>query len=267
MLDKMFNMKWAEEEKQSNPVASDRPIIGICFDWRLDAHSGKYAYIPGVMQDYRNAIEQAGGELFVLSFDDNIEDYKDRLDGYLIPGGRDIHPKFYNAEINGAVVSDIADIHFNFNRNVYNKLSPACPLLGICWGFQFLNVINGGTMTQHMHDTDHHYCKRRFEAVPGSWLHRIAQGPIKGNCYHHQTLDKLGSNVHITAIDDYSKVAHALEVRAPGRDITGILWHPEISFKNESRDAREEGSMDVLRGFVDKCAHYKRRKPRAEGHN
>ena len=260
MFDKMYSMKQAEEEKLDNPTTSDKPIIGICFDWRRDPEDRTYAYIPSVMRDYRNAISAAGGELFVLSFDDNINDYKNQLDGYIIPGGRDIHPKFYGADIKGSVVSDVADIHFNFNRSVYNNLPAACPLLGICWGFQFLNVVNGGTMIQHMHDTDHHYAKRKFKVDPDNWIYRASKGTVKGNCYHHQALDKLGENVYVTAIDDFSKTAHALEVKEPGRDITGILWHPEITFRNESRDAREDCSLNILGGFVEKCAQYKRKK-------
>lgn len=262
MVDRVYHMTSAETFKALNKVESDKPIIGICFDWRKDSVTHKYGYVSSIIRDYRLSVENAGGELYVLSFDDDISQVKDILDGYIIPGGRDIHPKFYGQEMNGSVVSDVADIHYHFNERIYHELSASCPILGICWGFQFLNVVTGGTMVQDLHDKGEHFKKREMQMTKDSWLHETVGSIAHGNCYHHQGLDKLGKNVVVTAIDDISKIAHAIEVREPGRDINGILWHPEITFTNESREVHSLDSRKIFSAFVKKCEVYKRTKLR-----
>jgi putative glutamine amidotransferase len=257
MVDKVYHMTPCEEFQLSNQFPSDRPIIGICFDWRKDATTHKYSYVKSIIQDYKNAIENAGGELYVLSFEDDIGSFRDKVDGIIIPGGRDLHPKYYGQEIHGSMVGDVAEIHYEFNKTVYTGLPKECPILGICWGFQFLNVINGGSLIQDMHDKAEHFKKRRMQFVEGSWLHEIVGSSALGNCYHHQALDKLGKNVVVTGIDDHSMVPHALEVKEEGRTILGIHWHPEITFTNESREQHSEDSQKIFSSFVKICADYK----------
>jgi putative glutamine amidotransferase len=262
MVDKVYHMTNASSFKALNKTESEKPIIGICFDWRKDPVTQNYGYVSNIIQDYKLAIENAGGEPFILSFDDDISQVKDTLDGYIIPGGRDIHPKFYGQEVNGAMISETAETHYQFNERVYHGLPSACPILGICWGFQFLNVVTGGTMVQDLHDKVEHFKRREMKLFKDSWLHEVVGSTAHGNCYHHQGLDKLGKNVVATAVDDISKIVHAIEVREPGRDINGILWHPEITYTNESREVHLPDSRKIFNAFVKKCETYKRSKLR-----
>ena len=117
-------------------------------------------------------------------------------------------------------------------------------------------------MVQDLHDKMEHFKKREMKLFKDSWLYETVGQIAHGNCYHHQGLDKLGKNVVATAIDDFSKIVHAIEVREPGRDIHGILWHPEITFTNESREVHTPDSRKIFSGFIKKCETYKRTKSR-----
>ena len=260
MVDKMFHMRSVEEVKQGNNPASEKPQIGICFDWRVDHHTNHYVYVPSIIENYRTAIIDGGGQPFVISYTDELDSFKHLLDGYIIPGGRDIHPKFYGQEVHGSQISEQADIHYNFQKQAFEGLPSACPILGICWGSQFLNVVTGGTLIQDMTDKAEHYKKRAFKVDSDSWLSDKVGSTGVGNCYHHQGLDKLGKDVVVTAIDDFSKIPHAWEVRQPGRSIKAILWHPELTFRNESNSERSETSRNIFSAFVDQCKAYKQTK-------
>ena len=43
----------------------------------------------------KRCIEKAGGRIFIISRTESIERIN-KIDGLIIPGGRDINPKYYN---------------------------------------------------------------------------------------------------------------------------------------------------------------------------
>ena len=75
------------------------------------------------------------------------------IDGLVIPGGRDLNPKFYNQETQGSNIEEDSLKRYPFMKQLYEELSKDIPVLGICWGFQFLNVVHGGTLNQHISDS------------------------------------------------------------------------------------------------------------------
>lgn len=259
-MDKMYKLETVEHLKRNNHPDSDRPLIGMTFDWRRNANTKEDMYFEKFANQYHRAIQNAGGEVFVLGFNDHVDDFKHIIDGYLIPGGRDIHPRFYGAELNGAVIGDQPEAHYGFHKASYEGLPKSCPIMGICWGFQFINVINGGTMIQDLPDKMEHYRKRRMTVKKDSWLGKTMGTQVFGCCYHHQALDKLASNVDPVAYDDASNLVHAIELKDPERFVVGMLWHPEISFRNESELEFEDTSFKMLTAFVEKCREYKKSK-------
>ena len=65
------------------------------------------------------------------------------------------------------------------------------PILGVCYGFQFLNVYFGGDLVQNLCDRPLHYNMNWFKAVKGSELNKIiGDDQFTGVCYHHQGLGK-----------------------------------------------------------------------------
>lgn len=63
-------------------------------------------------------------------------------------GGADINPKLYDEEPNGARGWD--DIRDQKCVLLYETFVGETPMVGICRGGQFLNVMNGGSMIQHI---------------------------------------------------------------------------------------------------------------------
>lgn len=70
------------------------------------------------------------------------------VDFICFTGGADVHPSLYNEEPDGKG-------YYNQKRDsqeiqVYNQYKNKIPMVGICRGGQFLNVMNGGKMLQDL---------------------------------------------------------------------------------------------------------------------
>ena len=88
---------------------------------------------------YANAVEACGAIADVKYAPDDNVDY----DGLILCGGNDINPSYYNEEINGSV--NIDDTRDKAEFVLLNKfLKTGKPILGICRGFQLMNVAFGG---------------------------------------------------------------------------------------------------------------------------
>jgi putative glutamine amidotransferase len=131
------------------------------------------------------------------------------------------------------------------------------PILGICWGMQFLNVYFGGDLVQHLENFEEHYKKRRMTVLKDSMLYEAVGSTVLGNCYHHQGIDKIGEGCVVTALDDSCKIPHALENRSDGREIMSVIWHPESTCIDESGTTIQEGSLQICSYFIQKCIKYK----------
>jgi len=72
-----------------------------------------------------------------LSFEARATNYNQILDGYLIPGGRDIDPILYGAENQGSVVSDpeSSKKRFEHAKDFLLNLNPDIPIFGVCYGY------------------------------------------------------------------------------------------------------------------------------------
>src|SRR5258706_11042875 len=77
-----------------------------------------------------------------------VETLLDRLDGLVLSGGYDVHPRFFDeATLNGSVEidepRDAAELLL-----IRAALERDIPILAICRGIQSLNVVLGGTLYQ-----------------------------------------------------------------------------------------------------------------------
>ena len=213
--------------------ASDRrPVIGITTylertrytAWDLDA--------PVLPRTYIDVVAAAGGNpvlLPPLGFAD-----VSFLDGLVIAGGADVDPVRYGESPHPKTLglrSDRDETEFALARAT---LDAGLPLLGVCRGMQVLNVVLGGTLTQHVPDvtgTSAHqpaigqFGRTEVDMVPGSVVADILGGMATVSCSHHQAIDQLGEGLTITA-KSADGVAEAVEL--PGADfVLGVQWHPE----------------------------------------
>ena len=219
----------------------------------------EYFFVDRYYHKYRTSIEAAGGELYVLCFDDKLEDFEPYLDGLIIPGGRDIDPKFYGEANNGSLVPPEADIRYEWTKNLYESISRRVPVMGICWGFEFLNVVHGGSIVQHIHNPEDHSNVPRtfFPSVRGSWFHDIYPQSLTARCYHHQVLGRIGEGLEVHMTDDKNGDAHAIKLRGSERFVIGVLFHPECTYVDEQENIKCPESQKVYNKFVEECAKFK----------
>ena len=85
-------------------------------------------------------------ELVELSFEkNNVEDIP-ACDGFVLTGGVDVHPSFYNASDDYANKPKAFEIERDFfEKKIYDYAQQhKLPLLAICRGMQLVNVLEGG---------------------------------------------------------------------------------------------------------------------------
>ena len=182
---------------------------------------GKRFYLPGGEREflnYRAALVRCGGE--VLSRGDPRD-----FDGLLLPGGGDLNPALYGAEMAGSAPPDLERDQWEW-RLLEAFVGQEKPVLGICRGMQLINVYFGGSLRQ---DIPGH------SQVDGQdrchWVQNENRGIFIGlpkemrvNSAHHQAIDRLGEGLAVlqTAPDG---VVEALGHK--DLPILGLQWHPE----------------------------------------
>lgn len=218
----------------TNTRKSNKPVIGVLFDFRPAPkdypfiQKPTFVYFSRIAKVFDKLISKSGGVPFYIDPESAEQDFS-FLDGLVIPGGRDIDPAFYNQPR-----SETTKIHpqqnkrFLLMQKIYSSTS--CPVMGICWGLQFLNVSHGGSLVQQIPRHPEHLGKQRsFRQQPGSLLHGLLGAEAKGFCYHHQGIATLGENLLATSFDSEDSEVHGIELVGSERKVFAVLWHPEFS--------------------------------------
>ncbi len=187
-------------------------------------------HIDVYVNEYAQAITEAGGLPVYLPLHVDPGDYAGRLDGILLSGGTDVEPARYGAELDPATyvpepARDRLELAF-----VDLAVSEELPVLGVCRGLQLLNVWGGGTLHQHVpaHARFDVGPEERIEEVttePGSLLHELYGPTVAVNSLHHQTVDRVAGGWTVAARSASGDV-EGLEW--PGRDVVAVQWHPEL---------------------------------------
>jgi putative glutamine amidotransferase len=223
-------------------MKSRRPVIGIPADRRM---IGKHPFHQAG-EKYMTAVTEAAGGIPVLlpSLGERIApaEILERLDGIVLPGSlSNVEPRRYAGS-----PSLPGTLHDPDRDATTLLLIPAAvamdvPILGICRGFQEMNVAFGGTLLQRVHEVPGNLDHRDDETAeldvqygpahevrlePGGLLEQLAgTAEIRVNSLHWQGIERLGADL-------------AVEARAPDGLIEGfrvrkarfavaVQWHPE----------------------------------------
>lgn len=188
------------------------------------------------------AVWAAGGEPVVLhgpawAPTRELPERLARFDAVLLPGGADLDPLRYGqdpvAEIDG-VVPFQDDLDLAVARAV---VTGELPTLAVCRGMQVLNVALGGTLHQHLSETTvpHRDAIHDVIVEGGSRLHAIVTADrISVSSYHHQAVDRLATDLVVTAWADDGTI-EAAEHRTA--DVVAVQWHPEDLHASSASDA------------------------------
>lgn len=190
-------------------------------------------------QDYCQAIIKAGGIPVFLPpvGDEMIADMVAGLDGVLFSGGVDIQPENYGEQPH-PLLGDLDLERDRFELALFKHVWHATdmPVLGVCRGFQLLNVALGGTLWQdlpsqrpsHVH---HSQRDHRYKAVhpvkfdPETTLGGLLPKVMAVNSLHHQGIKDLAPGLRPAAWSPDGLV-EALESETHGCRMA-VQWHPE----------------------------------------
>lgn len=129
-------------------VPNPKSTVGILCErsWKPDSPNN------AVMQ-IADAIIDAGGIPKVLYIGEmSPSDQMVGLDALAIPGGRDVHPKFYGQTMGPGMANSKPDPDFDeFEIEcIQSAFASGMPMLGHCRGEQIMNVAAGGTLIQDL---------------------------------------------------------------------------------------------------------------------
>lgn len=219
-----------------------KPIIGISGSILVNkgnSFSGyKRAYVN---HDYIQSVINAGGIPIILPFNENEEVTKmmiKNVDALILSGGHDVDPTLYNEEPL-LKLGEIFPERDKFDSTLYkNAIKLKKPILGICRGFQLINVINGGSLYQDLSYADfvnirHNQVDNPSQATHSilvnkdTFLYEIVGEKFRVNSFHHQILKDLAKDFKIVA-KSKDGVIEAIEKITEDSFIFATQWHPEM---------------------------------------
>jgi len=238
-----------------------RPRIAIPMPHSLDRE-----YAERAIPQYERAVHQAGGEPLRIALGqtpDEVRNMIEDCDAVLLPGSNaDVDPSRFSAprSRHTAPADPSRDAIDNLLLEDAYKLRK--PILGICYGLQSLNVYHGGSLIQHIPDflpeklrtqVNHEAGKavaiahsvklendsKLSEIVNGGGAHVL---PV--NSSHHQSADRIGIGLRISARCSEDGIVEALEGTAPDHFVLAVQWHPERSVESD------EASRSIFRALV-----------------
>lgn len=225
---------------------SARPLIGLSC-----AQFSNPTARNGVSKHYTQALELVGGLPILLpNLPELADNYAQTVDAVLLTGGVDVHPRHFGEHPKrglGVVDEERDAFEFALYRAA-RKLGK--PVFGICRGVQMINVLEGGTLHQHLPD------------VPEAWIDhtQMADAPALGheitltensllekhhgakmfvNSYHHQAVAAVAPTLKATAFAP-DGIIEALE----GENLVAVQWHPELLF------AAHPFALDTFKAFM-----------------
>jgi putative glutamine amidotransferase len=245
-------------------------------------HSGNREYAERAIPQYESAVEMAGGEPVRIPLDRSpaeVMKIVERCDGVLLPGSSaDVDPAKFGSErsLHTAAPDRKRDtVDELLLQDAYNMRKP---VLGVCYGLQSLNVYRSGSLVQHIPDflpqelkprVNHDAGKKvavahSVEIEKDSKLAEIVSGNERAglakpersaaksgnlvlpvNSSHHQSAERIGDGLHITARCVEDGVIEALEGTASNHFVLAVQWHPERSV------GEEEASRAIFRALIE----------------
>ena len=214
------------------------------------------------LQAYLNAISDANAQAEPLWLDLDESEMSARaekvarqMDGLLISGGADLPPQMYGEEIlpdaGVELIQSARPIYELALVTAFVKLDK--PILGICYGCQFLNVWRGGSLIQDIptlwsdaiaHSSERGNVAHAVRVLEHTKLRRIVEtDEFEIISSHHQAMSRLGTGAATSAFAP-DRLAEAVEFDDEAW-ILGVQWHPE-----RTRDS--EPSRRLFEAFVNR---------------
>jgi putative glutamine amidotransferase len=254
-------------------MSARRPIIGIPADRRM---LGPHPF-HAVGEKYITAVLREGGALplVIPSLGDELglPELLGELDGLLFPGSpSNVEPQHYGGDASRPGTLHDPERDATTLALIPHAIAAGVPVLGICRGFQEMNVAFGGTLWQHVGEVPgqavHHEDAaapldtqygpaHAVRLTPGGLLASISGAEHEMvNSLHHQGVRTLAPGLIEEARADDGLI-EAFRVRDARRFALAVQWHPEWKpaqsafstalFKAFGDAARERAAQDTNR--------------------
>jgi putative glutamine amidotransferase len=220
-----------------------RPVIGLSADRHMIASHPSHV----VGEKYIRAVIDGAGAIPLLipalGPELDVDELLRHLDGILFTGSpSNVEPQRY-----AGTASAAGTLHDPYRDATTLPLIPRAiatgvAVLGICRGFQEMNVAFGGTLVQKLHEVagnlDHRDDERaplevQYAEVhdvmlaPGGLLQRLAGAErARVNSLHSQGVERLGDRLVVEARAP-DGVIEAFRVQDSPRFAVAVQWHPE----------------------------------------
>ena len=220
-----------------------RPVIGLPADRRI---IGRHPF-HAVGEKYIRAVVEAAGAIpfLIPSLGEglDLDEVLERLDGVLFTGSpSNVEPHHYEGE--PSAPGTLHDPHRDATTLplIPTAVTHGVPVLGICRGFQEMNVAFGGSLHQRVHELTGMMDHRDDESQPleaqygpahevrlepGGLLRQLAGSDcVRVNSLHSQGVDRLGPDLAVEARAPDGLV-EAFRVKSASRFAIAVQWHPE----------------------------------------
>lgn len=197
---------------------------------------------------YARAFSQFGASCVLDGGYGDVSILAERMDGLLLSGGGDIHPRFYGRSMSGQATS----VDEQRDERERDLLRCFCekrkPVFGICRGIQVVDVFFGGTLfrelgTAHLHESTIH----TVVTAENGGLRGMLGERLSVNSYHHQAIRTLGRGLVVTAVSDADGVIEGIE--HDSLPVSAVQWHAERMIEGVCRDT-DVSMRPLLSHFV-----------------
>lgn len=245
-------------------MKNNKPVIGVIADsvyqdnMRLSSTGKKY--MEGL-----TAVANVLPIVIPSTPDTDIDAYLELIDGLMLTGSlTNVHPSHYGVKPTAEhePYDEFRDLtSFAF---IEACLTRGVPLIGVCRGFQELNVALGGSLIASIHeiegrldhrepdttDRDIKHADRHMVTFPDGGLFHSWTGmtSFKTNSLHRQAIDQLSDRLKIEAICEDGTIEGVSVIDAPAFAVA-VQWHPEYEAHNNvfSKAFFKAFEADVLR--------------------
>jgi putative glutamine amidotransferase len=229
-----------------------KPLIGITVECEFEESNDRSNGKVSLNWNYAARIAEAGGSPILITPLTDLPGLAPLLDGWLIPGGADMDARHYG-EANHPEAKLMSPLRWQMEDELFGLVNPQMPILGICYGCQFINVKRGGSLVQHLPDVVEHnehvggtlqtYSVDGSSTLYGQMKHQA----IQGKSYHHQAVHRLGGGLSIVGRHSDGTVEAIEDATKPF--FIGVQWHPE-------RTPQDEASQNLFTAFISAARTY-----------
>lgn len=225
------------------------PLVGIPADYRyLEEHP-----FHCIGNKYVEAVAYGAQAipllLPALGDASEVDALLDLLDGVMFTGSpSNVAPSQYGAELASEDLAETLDRERDATTLplIRAAIKRGIPILGVCRGFQEMNVACGGTLHQEVHKvpglmdhrddddapTEEQYApSHSVRFTPDGLLARIAGvGEARVNSLHGQGVERLGAGLLVEALAPDGLI-EAFTVNGARGFTLAVQWHPEWRFQ------------------------------------